>query len=129
MAQYISAFVPIGQLAITAAGTTTLLSANCGTYGGQTAAPGTTAWTPGAAWRGMEIQADPANSGNLFLLPRGKTASANPGSIIAKIGPGGSLPFPAVAMSGIGFTPENFCLDMDGTGTQYAYGYGILGLG
>jgi hypothetical protein len=76
----------------------------------------------------MEIQADSANSGNIYLLPRGNTAAANPGTILAKIGPGGSLPFPAAIMSGVGFTPENFCLDTDATsGTQYAYGYGTKG--
>jgi hypothetical protein len=76
----------------------------------------------------MGIQADPGNSGNIYLLPRGKTASANPGSIMAVIGPGGFLPFPAASMLGVGFTPENFCLDTDAaSGTQYAYGYGTLG--
>lgn len=127
MAQYPS-FIPLGRLAITAAGTTTLLSANCGPYGGQAGGSWQNPPLPGNAWRGMEIQADPSNSGDIYLLPRGKTAAGNPEAIMAKIGPGGSLPFPASSMIGCGFTPENFCLDTDAeSGTQYAYGYGTLG--
>lgn len=127
MAQY-GAFVPIGQLAITTPGDTVPLSFNCGPYGGQQGTDWKNPPVPGNAWRGMEIQADPANSGNLYLLPRGKTAAGDPGSILAKIGPGGSLPFPAASMMGVGFTPENFVIDTDSSdGTQYAYGYGTLG--
>jgi hypothetical protein len=76
----------------------------------------------------MEIQADIANTGNLYLLPRGNTATANPGTIIAKIAPGASLPLPTGIMVGNGFVPENFCLDTDAvSGTQLAYGFGSLG--
>lgn len=126
MSQY-NAFVPLGRLTITAPGATTLLSANCGPYGGQTGTYPNPP-VPGNAWRAMVIEADSANSANLYLLPRGSTVAANPGAIIAKIGPGGSLAFPQGVMLGTGFTPENFCIDMDsGTGSQYAYGYGTLG--
>jgi len=122
------ALVPLGKLTITAAGTTVLLSANCGPLGGQPITNWQNPPAPGQAFRFVEIQADPSNSGNLYLLPRGKTVTANPGSIIALIGPGGSLPFPNGIMAGVGITPENFCLDTDaGSGTQYAYGYGTLG--
>ena len=125
MSQY-SAFVPLGSITITAAGATVALSANCGPYGGQQGTDWKNIPVPGNAWRGMEIQADPANNGNVYLLPRGKTASANPGLIMGKIGPGGSLQFPAAVMFGVGFTPENFCLDTDGT-SAVVYGYGVLG--
>ena len=124
MSQYTS-FVPLGKLAITAAGTTTSLSYYCGNYGGQGASG---SYVPGNAWRAMVLEADPGNSGSIYLLPRGKTASANPEAIFAKIGVGGSISFPYGIMSGVGFTPENFVLDTDASsGTQYVYGYGVLG--
>jgi hypothetical protein len=75
----------------------------------------------------MELQADIANTGNLYLLPRGNTAAGNPGVIIAKIAPGASLPLPTGVMIGAGFVPENFCLDSDASGTQNAYGFASLG--
>src|SRR5208283_4044666 len=127
MSQY-SSFVPLGQISITAAGTTTALSVNCGNYGGQQGTGWKNPPVPGNAWRAMVIIADTGNSGNLFLLPRGKTAAGNPEAIFGKIGIGGSLPFPNAVMLGVGFTPENFVLDTDATsGTQLAFGYGVLG--
>lgn len=126
-AQYPS-IVPIGRLSITAAGTTTLLSANCGPYNGQVGGTWANPALAGSAWRYMELQADISNTGNLYLLPGGNTAAANPGTIIAKIAPGASLPLPTGIMVGNGFVPENFCLDTDAvSGTQLAYGFGSLG--
>jgi hypothetical protein len=126
MTQY-NALVPLGEIAITAAGSPTPLSVNCGPYGGQT---GTypNAPVPGNAWRGFELQSAVGNGGKIYLLPRGKTAVANPEAILAIIGPGGSLTFPMSSMSGVGVLPENFVVDTDAvSGTQYVYGYGTLG--
>lgn len=119
-----NALVPLGKITIASAGATQLLSVNCGNYGGQTGVYPTIP-VPGNAWRGVEIQVDPASGGNVYLLPRGKTASANPEAIMAKIGPGGSLVFPQSTMNGVGILPENFCLDTDSSAT--VYGYGTLG--
>ena len=119
--------VPLGKISITAAGSTQLLSVNCGPFGGGVPGPNyLNPPVPGASADYFMVQAALANTGNLYLLPRGKTASANPGSILAQIGPGGSLPFPYSAGGGPGLTPENFCLDMDGSGTQVAYGYAAM---
>jgi hypothetical protein len=127
MSQY-SSLVPLGTITITAIGATVALSVNCGNYGGQGSSG---SYVPGNAWRGMEITADPGNSGNIYLLPRGKTAAANPEAIFAKIGPGGSLSFPNSSMAGVGILPENFCLDTDAAaGVGYkcvAWGYGTIG--
>lgn len=122
-----NSFVPLGKLTITAAGTTTSLAANCGPLAGQVSGTQASPNRLGQALRGIELQADSANSGNIYLLPRGYTAAGNPGLIMAKIGPGGSLPFPASQMVGGGFVPENFVLDTDaGSGDQHVYGYGTL---
>lgn len=119
--------VPFGKMAIAAAGTTTPLSANCGSFGGQTI--GTNYLNPpvpGATAQQFTIQADQANSGNLYLLPRGKTAAGNPASIMVQIPPGGAVTFP-VGLTGPGLQPENFVLDTDAvSGTQNAYGYATL---
>ena len=122
-----NALVPLGRLSVTVAGTTIPLSTNCGPYGGQQGTDWKNIPVPGNAWRGFMLQAAPGNSGNIYLLPRGKTASANPESIFGVIGPGGSLQFPQSNMTGVGVLPENFVLDMDGSGTQICYGYGTLG--
>jgi hypothetical protein len=124
MSQY-NALVPLGKITITAAGVTVPLSVNCGPYGGQTGTYPNPP-VPGNAWRGFEIEADSGNGGKIYLLPRGKTAVANPEAILAVIGPGGSLVFPQSSMSGVGVLPENFVLDTDGT-NAVAYGYGALG--
>ena len=122
MSQY-NALVPLGALVVTTPGATVLLSANCGPYGGQQGTDWKNIPVPGNAWRGFMLQSDPGSGGNLYLLPRGKTAAGNPEAILGVIGPGGSLMFPMSTMTGVGVTPENFCLD--GVGT--AYGYGVLG--
>ena len=121
---------PFGKMAIAAAGTTTLLSVNCGPFGGGVNANPVNYLNPpvpGASADYFTIQADLNNSGNIYLLPRGKTASGNPTSILAQIPPGGAIPFPYAAGGGPGLTPENFCLDTDaGSGPQYAYGYAAM---
>jgi len=127
MAKY-NALVPLGTLTISAIGATVPLSVNCGPYGGQTELGN---YVPGNAFRGFMLQASADNSGNLYLLPRGKTAAANQDLIFAVLVPGESLVFPMSGMSGIGVLPENFCLDTDAVaGEGYlavAYGYGTLG--
>ena len=126
MTQY-NGLVPLGKLSITP-GTPTPLSTNCGRYGGEQGTDWKNPPVPGNAWRGMEIQADPSNDVNIYLLPRGKTVAANPESILASIGPGGSLQFPSSSMLSVGILPENFALDADtSVNPQVAYGYGTLG--
>lgn len=128
--QSYNGIVPLGKLAITAAGTTTPLSQNCGPFGGAiTSTPPNyqNPPVPGGAADYFFIQADLNNSGSLYLMPHGKTAATNPDKILAQIGPGGQLPFPYSAGGGPGLQPENFVLDTDAvSGTQNAYGYAAM---
>ena len=79
---YVS-IVPLGKLTITAAGTTTKLSANCGPLQGQLPGPNyLNPPVPGARIRQFWLQNSTTSSGNIYLLPRGKTFSANPESVI-----------------------------------------------
>ena len=120
--------VPLGRMAVTAAGTTTPLSINCGNFGG-TVPAGNYLNPPSFGQAAMQftVQALVGNSGNLYLLPRGKTAVGNPEAIMCILGPGQSITFPA-GLQGPGMQPENFVLDTDAvSGTQYAYGYATLG--
>lgn len=118
---------PLGKMAITAAGTTTLLSVNCGVFGGAVGGTPSNPPVPGQAADYFLIEADSANGGNLYLMPRGKTAAGNPTFILAQIPPGGAFPFPYSAGGGPGLQPENFCLDTDAvSGTQHAYGYAAM---
>ena len=121
-----NSLVPIGKVTVSTPGTTVPLSINCGPYGGQAGSDWRNPPVPGNAWRYCEIQSDPTSAGNLYVLPRGKTASANPEAIMAVIPIGGSIPFPTGLMSGAGILPENFVLDTD-TGPSIAYGFGSLG--
>lgn len=114
--------VPLGRITVTAPGATVLLSVNCGPFAGQVAgADYRNPPVPGGAAEYFMLQADPNNAGNLYLMPRGKTAAGNPTSIMAVLPPGSSIPFPFSAGSGPGLTPENFCLDTDASGTAYGY--------
>src|ERR1019366_9165727 len=116
--------VPLGTLTVSGAGSTVLLSANCGPLGGQTGTDWKNPPVPGQSFRQiMLINAD--SGGNAFLLPRGSTASGNPGNIITII-PSGGLPIyiPSGQPFENGILPENFVLDCDAACT--VYGFGIL---
>ena len=117
---------PLGVLTVSAPGTTTLLSANCGPLGGSATGTITSPPLPGTALRTVVLQANTQNVQNVYLLPRGKTFTGNPESVIAMIPPSGvpvSIPFGVLLANGI--LPENFCLDTD-TGGNVIFGYGIV---
>jgi hypothetical protein len=59
-------------------------------------------------------------------MPRGKTVASNPESILAVVGPGGTLAFPYSGSMGPGLLPENFAFDTDSGGTLYFYGYAVM---
>src|SRR6266568_5746457 len=124
---YVS-LVPLGKIAITAAGTPSPLSQNCGPLAGQIGGSNyLNPPIPGSLLRQVTIQSATTNSGNLYLLPRGKTATGNPESILLQIGIGGAATSPSGLMSE-SILPENFVLDTDAvSGTQNAYGYGVIG--
>lgn len=118
---------PLGILVVTAPGTTTLLSLNCGNLGGGASGSWASPPLPGSAFRGVVLQA-PSNTnvGNVYLLPRGNTLAANPGTIVAIIPPNGvPVPVPYGVLLDNGMLPENFCLDTDTAGNT-VYGYGIF---
>jgi hypothetical protein len=117
---------PLGVLTVTAPGTTTALSANCGTLGGGTVGTNYNPPVPGSAFRSFTLQAAAStNVGNVYLLPRGSTFAANPGNVLAIIPPSGvPVPFPLGGPFENGFLPENFCLDADTAGNTVV-GYGV----
>lgn len=117
--------VPFGQCTVSAPGTTTPLSVNCGPLGGQVISQSNPLPVPGTACQQFTLQASSANTAVLFLLPRGMTAAANPGSILVALAPGASVPFPFSGGGGPGLLPENFVMD-SGTGSGVFYGYGVL---
>lgn len=119
-----SNLVPLGKCTVSAPGTTTALSANCGPLGGQVSSQANPLPVPGTACQQFTLQADLANAGNLYLLPRGKTFSANPEAIMAQLPPGGAITFPS-GLTGPGIAPENFVMDSD-LGAGIFYGYGVL---
>ena len=129
MAQY-PTLTPFGKMTVATAGTTVLLSVNCGSQQGQTTVPGgQPPYVPplsGKAFRQMVIQADAGNTKNIYVLPSGKTLSANPALIIAAIAPGATVPIPNGISQSSGYLPENFCLDTDTNG-NIAYGFGVAG--
>ena len=117
---------PLGQLTVTAPGTTILLSANCGPLAGGTKGTPSNPPLPGSAFRGIVLQATSnPNVGNVNVLPRGSTFAANPGNVIAVIQPNSTVAIPYVGMMENGILPENFCLDADTAG-NVVYGYGIF---
>lgn len=118
--------VPLGKITVTAAGTTVLLSINCGPLGGSVVGNTYSPPPPGNALRQIQLMADKANTGQVFLLPAGKTASANPSLILAVITPNNPAILPRGVMLANGLLPENFCLDTD-TASQIVYGVGIKG--
>lgn len=117
---------PLGSLTVTAPGTTTLLSANCGSLGGGSTGTPSNPPLSGTAFRGIVLQAaSPTNVGNVYLLPRGSTFTGNPGNVIAVIPPNTIVPVPYGTLLSNGILPENFCLDADAAGNT-VYGYGIF---
>ena len=114
--------VPLGALGVSAASTTILLSANCGSLQGKTGTSFTDPPVPGTPFRQLILTN--AGNGNAFLLPRGKTAAGNPELIIAYIKAGTTIYLPNGQPFEGGILPENFCLDGDAACT--VYGCGIL---
>jgi len=126
MAQF-GCIVPLGKMAITAAGTVTPLSVNCGPLEGSTGG-GLYSYAAGRPLRQITVEASSSNTGNLYLLPRSNTAAGNPGNIIGVLAAGASVTIPSSLLDGNGITPETLVLDTDAaSGTQYAYGYGVRG--
>lgn len=115
--------VPLGNLAVTAAGSTVLLSANCGPLAGQIGAPGSNAGVPGTPLRQI-ILTNSSTTATAYLLPRGRTASANPGNIIAAIMPLQQITIPNGQPFEGGILPENFCVD--GSAAVTVYGCGVI---
>lgn len=117
--------VPLGKFTITVGGLIQL-SLNCGPQGQQLPATTGIPAKSGRAFRGFVVMADLANTGNIYILPAGKTLAANPSLIIAAIPKGTAIPVPWGVSDSSGYLPENFCFDTD-TGNNLAYGYGIVG--
>ena len=118
--------LPLGKISVTA-GTPVSLAINCGSQQGQVGlVPGTTQYAPlpGMAPAQLILTADHNNTNSIYVLPRGFTAAANPGLILAAIAPGTLLAFPS-NQSQCGLLPENFVIDAD-TGTGIVYGVGFF---
>lgn len=114
---------PLGKLSTTA-GTPLLLSTNCGALGGQVGGTFQSPPTQGTALRQVLLTAPAANTLLVYILPRGYTASANPGLIIAVINPGQTIALPPSG-SQFGMLPENFVADSDTSG-NILYGCGFF---
>jgi hypothetical protein len=116
---------PLGQMTVTAPGTTTNLSINCGLLGGGASGSSTNPPLPGSALRAIVLQSTPnTNVGNVYLLPRGSTFAANPGNVIAVVSPGQTVAIPYTGVIQNGILPENFVLDADTAG-NVVFGYGM----
>jgi hypothetical protein len=124
MARY-NTLVPLGAMTVSATGTTTLLSVNCGPLGGQVGNLNDYQHPPVPGTPLRQIILTNGNVGNAYLLPRGKTAAANPESIIAYINKGATVVIPFGQPFEGGILPENFCLDAD-TSATIVYGCGVL---
>ena len=122
MARY-ATLVPLGNLVVSGAGSTVLLSVNCGPLAGQLGAPGSNAGVPGTPLRQI-ILTNSSTTATAYLLPRGSVASSAPGSIIAAIMPGATIAIPYGQPFEGGILPENFCID--GSAAVTVYGCGIL---
>ena len=122
MARY-ATLVPLGNLVVSGAGSTVLLSVNCGPLAGQLGAPGSNAGVPGTPLRQI-ILTNSSTTATAYLLPRGSVASSAPGSIIAAIMPGATITIPNGQPFEGGILPENFCID--GSAAVTVYGCGIL---
>jgi hypothetical protein len=126
MANTYGNIIALGKLTVTAAGATLPLSTNSGSLGGSTVGSTISPPTSGRALREIQLFADKANTGQIFVLPRGNTAAANPGNIIAVLVPGSPVSLPRGVSDAAGMLPENFVLDTDTAG-QVAYGCGFTG--
>jgi hypothetical protein len=120
---------PLGLLVVSAPGTTTLLSTNCGTLGGGTVGTQSNPPLPGSPFRSIVLQApltlpSGSNVGNVYVLTRGSTFATNPGNVIAVIAPGATVSIPYAGIMENGILPENFCLDADTAGNSVV-GYGV----
>lgn len=120
--------LPLGKITVTTPGTPVSLAVNCGDLQGQTGGTQSSPPVPGSPLREMVLTADSNNTTgkNIYILPRGYTASANPGLIIAALAPGQSLALPN-GQSQLGMLPENFVVDADsGATTANLYGCGFF---
>lgn len=117
---------PLGKIVVTTAGTPVLLSTNCGPMAGGASGSSANPPLPGSAFRAIVLQSPATgNTLNVYLLPRGNTATGNPGNIIGILYASGStLVVPYVGIIENGILPENFVLDADTSG-NFVYGYGI----
>jgi len=115
--------VPLGKATVASPGATVRLSVNCGPLAGavQNKSTPLAPATVGRKVQQFTLQAASSNSGNLYLLPAGKTVTANPDQILAVLPPGSSIPFPVASAGGPGLLPENFVFDTDASGTFYGY--------
>lgn len=125
--------VPLGKITVTTAGTPVSLAVNSGPLAGQVGNPKdyTNPPVPGQALRQVILTTGPAsgtgaNVGNMYLLPRGYTASANPGLILVALAPGQQVALPHGFLSGESLLPENFVVDADTDG-GVLYGVGFPG--
>lgn len=120
---------PLGVLTVSAPGTTTLLSANCGPLGGGATGTQSNPPLPGSAFRSIVLQAplslpSGTNVGNVYVLTRGSNLAGSPGNVVAVIAPGATVSIPYAGIMENGILPENFCLDTD-TGGNSVVGYGV----
>lgn len=109
---------------MTTAGTPVSLATNCGALGGQVGGTSQSPPTQGTALRQVLLSTPASNTLLVYILPRGYTASANPGLIIAAIGPGQIMALPPSG-SQFGMLPENFVVDADTSG-NVLYGSGFF---
>lgn len=119
-----SGMLPLGKFTIAAAGTTQLLTANCGSQNQSSLA--TQGVIPTKVYRYVQLQAPTSNTGNIFLLPKGNTAAANPGNILAIVPPGATVPIPPGTIARGSIALDSFCLDTDTSGSV-CYGMAIVG--
>ncbi len=123
-----SNIVPLGALEITSAGTTVLLSKNCGSQAGQVGGTQESPNLPGYAFRQIMLTNSSVTAGDIvYVLPRGAVASSDSDQIIAAIMPGQTIYLPQGISGGAGYLPENFCLDIAAGTDVVVYGCGLLG--
>lgn len=116
--------VPLGLITLTGAGTTVNLAVNCGRMGGQVQNQGTpeVVAIPGTPFRQLVITN--IGAGVAYLLPKGKTAAANPTLVFLAIPSGVTVYLPNGQPFEGGFLPENY--DLDCSAGCSVYGCGII---